>query len=121
MIGKLYKSILKNGKKIGIYPFLIGSSIIISSTLIVPSCGEYHQTSFEREHNKFFDFNLYEKRIKKSLKSTDPISLMCSALEAFKDRPIFYKKLSQNFHNFVELINSFSYFPNQEYPGIENE
>ncbi len=34
MIGKLYKSILKNGKKIGIYPFLIGSSIIISSTLI---------------------------------------------------------------------------------------
>ncbi|TKA59130.1 hypothetical protein MBOVa_5600 [Mycoplasmopsis bovis 8790] len=121
MIRKLYKSILKNGKKIDVYPFLIGSSVIMSSALIVPSCEVHEQTSFEREHNKFFDFNLYEERIKKSLKSTDPISLMCSSLEAFKDKPIFYKKLSENFHSFIKLINSFSYFPNQEYSDIENE
>nr|WP_235750742.1 hypothetical protein [Mycoplasmopsis agalactiae] len=105
----------------GACPVFIGSSIAISTTFLAASCGEYQQTLFEREYNKFFDFNLYEKRIKKSLKSTEPISQMCSDLELFKYDPIFYRKLTQNFYNFVRLINSFSYSPNQEYPEIENE
>nr|WP_233742384.1 hypothetical protein [Mycoplasmopsis agalactiae] len=121
MVRKFYKSVLKKGQITGICPVFIGSSIAVSATFLAVSCGEYHQTFFEREYNKFFDFNLYEKRIRKSLKSTEPVSKMCFELEWFKDNPIFHKKLTQNFHNFVRLINSFSYSPNQEYPEIENE
>lgn len=121
MVRKFYKSVLKKGQIMGASPVFIGSSIAISTTFLAASCGEYQQTFFESKYNKFFDFNLYEKRIRKSLKSTEPISQICSDLELFKYDPIFHKKLTQNFHNFVRLINSFSYSPNQEYPEIENE
>nr|WP_233750003.1 hypothetical protein [Mycoplasmopsis agalactiae] len=121
MVRKFCKSVLKKGQIMGASPVFIGSSIAISTTFLAASCGEYQQTLFESKYNKFFDFNLYEKRIRKSLKSTEPVSKICSDLELFKYDPIFHKKLTQNFHNFVRLINSFSYSPNQEYPEIENE
>lgn len=100
----------------------ITMSVLFSISTI--SCGDYYisytEGSFESQF-KLFDFKLYEKKILRTLESTNTIETLGREYNSFNADSEFKDRFKEVFYNFVKLINNFTYAANQEIPGIENE
>ncbi|MBT1407158.1 hypothetical protein FCM86_04040 [Mycoplasma bovis] len=92
-------------------PFAISIPMLVSS-----SCGTFYQTYNEIELSIYLNTNILESKIRK---------IIDSRIQVFSlgDKWVleYSPEVKEKIGEFLKLISSFTYAPNYEFPGVENE
>nr|WP_235750743.1 hypothetical protein [Mycoplasmopsis agalactiae] len=92
-------------------PFAISIPMLVSS-----SCGTFYQTSNESELSIYLNTDIFESKIRKIIDNRIQVFSLGDKW-VLEYGPEVKKKIGE----FLKLISSFTYAPNYEFPGIENE
>ncbi|MCE6056964.1 hypothetical protein MBOVJF4428_00480 [Mycoplasmopsis agalactiae] len=92
-------------------PFAISIPVFVSS-----SCGMFYRTYNERELSIYLNTDIFESKIRK---------IIDNRIQVFSlgDKWVleYSPEVKEKIGEFLKLISSFTYAPNYEFPGIENE
>ncbi|MGN3818166.1 Mbov_0186 family lipoprotein, partial [Mycoplasmopsis bovis] len=92
-------------------PFAISIPVFVSS-----SCGMFYRTYNERELSIYLNTDILESKIRKIIDNRIQVFRL-----GYKWVLRYSPEVKEKIGEFLKLISSFTYAPNYEFPGIENE